>query len=168
MNIPIATLLQNDMAILADGTAQPALQAGLTIVSVTPGVNTTSVALDGSFVSFTPGGSGAEAFTYSLSNGTKQATGTVFVSPINFADKPLSISGTVGTAVFADGYTEITLQFTGTANVTYYIQYATSVSGPWTDAGGWFSENGTFSVTIQEEGDRTSDWNRAMFFQGKK
>jgi hypothetical protein len=168
MNIPIATLLQNDMAILANGTAQTALQAGLTIVSVTPGVNTTSVALNGSFVSFTPGGSGAEAFTYSLSDGTKQATGTVTVSPINFADKPLSIAGTLGTAVFADGYTEITLQFIGTANVTYYIQYATSVLGPWTDAGGWYSDNGTFNVTIQEEGDHASDWNNSMFFRGKK
>jgi len=167
MNIPVVTLLQNDWNILSDGTAQTATQAGLTLVSVARGTGSPAVALNASFVSFTPGGSGAESFTYSLSDGTKQASGTVTVSPINFGQTPLSISGILGTAVYADGYTEMTLQFTGTANVTYYIQYATSMMGPWTDAGGWYSDNGTFNVTIQEEGDRTSDWD-SMYFRGKQ
>ena len=167
MNIPRATLLQNDKRIDANGDLQT---NNLSITAVAAGTGSPTIGLsNAAFVSFSPGGSGTETFTYTLTDSvtSKTATGTVTVVPLVW-DNAFAVTGTKGSAVYADGFTEVTLTFSGTPNVTYQIQYKGELSDAWKNAGGWYSNTGSFEVLIQEEGDHAADWNGSMFFQGAR
>jgi hypothetical protein len=173
MNIPLATLLQNDKRIDSSGNVQT---NNLSITAVAQGTGSPTVTLTNPFVYFVPGGGGpnSQTFTYILNDSVanKTATGTVTVTAMIW-DNAFAVTGTQGTAVYANGITEVTLTFTGEPNVTYWIQYTGTLGDAqnptvWKDAGGWYSENGTFEVYIQEEGNHAADWNGSMFFQGKR
>jgi hypothetical protein len=167
MNIPRATLLQNDVRIDASGAVQT---NNLSITAVAAGTGSPTVGLShAAFVSFSPGGNGTETFTYTLTDSvtSKTATGTVTVVPLVW-DNAFAVTGTKGSAVYADGFTEVTLTFSGTPNVTYQIQYKGELNHAWKNAGGWYSSTGSFEVLIQEEGDHAADWNGSMFFQGAR
>lgn len=174
MNIPKATLLQNDLRIDSSGALQT---NGLTITAVAAGAGSPTVSLNGAFVSFAPSSqTGAETFTYTLGDGIKTATATVTVTPYaDLSNDPFGITGTsrgshIGAAAYdsGTGMTEIPVTFSGTPNVTYWVQYTGEIGQPWKNAGGWFSENGTFQVTIQEQGNHAADWNGSMFFRATR
>jgi autotransporter-associated beta strand protein len=167
MNIPRATLLQNDVRIDASGAVQT---NNLSITAVAAGTGSPTVGLShAAFVSFSPGGNGTETFTYTLTDSvtSKTATGTVTVVPLvwdnKFAFERLNVS-----PVYDGFYTEATVTFTGTPNVTYQIRYKGEMNQAWRSAGGWYSESGTFQVLIQEEGDHVSDWSGSMFFEATR
>ena len=166
-NIPVATLLQNDARITSAGDV---VTTGLSVTAVAPGTGGPTVSVNGAFVTFTAGGSETESFTYTLTDSVTNltSTGTVTVTPQASAGF-LAITGTIGTPVFDGVFTSITMTFSGTPDTTYLIEYRGDMSsGSWKSAGGWYSENGTFAVEIQEEGNHVVDWGNGMFFRGVK
>ena len=163
--IPQATLVQNDKRIHSDGSVQT---SNLSVTGVTASGPT--VSLSGVMVNFTTGGSGAETFTYTVTDATtgKTATATVTVTPEASVEK-FEIAGTPGTPVFDGDITSVTMTFTGTPNTTYTVYYKGELSeAEWTSAGGWYSENGTFTVEISKDGNHVSDWSGSMFFRAVK
>jgi hypothetical protein len=164
-SIPQATLVQNDKRIHSDGTVQT---SNLSVTGVTASGPT--VGLSGVMVNFTTGGAGAETFTYTVTDSTtsKTATATVTVTPEASVEK-FEITGTPGTPVFDGDITSVTMTFTGTPNTTYTVYFKGELSeAEWTSAGGWYSENGTFTVEISKDGNHVSDWTGSMFFRAVK
>jgi hypothetical protein len=167
MNIPRATLLQNDVRIDASGAVQT---NNLSITAVAAGTGSPTVGLShAAFVSFSPGGNGTETFAYTLTDSvtSKTATGTVTVVPLVW-DNAFGFTRMDATPSYDGFYTEATVTFTGTPNVTYQIRYKGEMNQAWRSAGGWYSESGTFQVLIQEEGDHVSDWSQSMFFEATR
>jgi hypothetical protein len=167
MNIPRATLLQNDKRIDANGDLQT---NNLSITAVAAGTGSPTVGLSHvAFVSFSPGGNGTETFAYTLTDSvtSKTATGTVTVVPLVW-DNAFGFTRMDATPSYDGFYTEATVTFTGTPNVTYQIRYKGEMNQAWRSAGGWYSESGTFQVLIQEEGDHVSDWSQSMFFEATR
>jgi hypothetical protein len=163
--IPQATLVQNDKRIHSDGSVQT---SNLSVTGVTASGPT--VSLSGVMVNFTTGGSGAETFTYTVTDATtgKTATATVTVTPEASVEK-FEITGTPGTPTFDGDITSVTMTFTGTPNTTYTVYYKGDLSeAEWTSAGGWYSESGTFTVEISKDGNHVSDWTNSMFFRAVK
>lgn len=161
--IPQATLLQNDKRIDGSGNVQT---NNLSVSAVSPSGGNT-VSLGGVMVNFTAAGSGVETFTYTLTDAAagKSATTTVTVTP-QAAAESFTISGTPGTPVFDGEMTSVTMTFTGTPKVTYYIYYKGELSEPaWKTAGGVYSENSSYTVEISEDGNHVSDWTGSMFFR---
>lgn len=163
-SIPQATLLENDKRIDASGNVQT---SSLSVSAVSPaGGNQAS--LSGVMVNFTAAGSGVETFAYTLTDtaSNKSAATTVTVTPQASAES-FAIAGTPGVPMFDGDMTTVTMTFSGTPNVTYYIYYKGELSdAQWIPVGGVYSENGTFTVEISEDGNHVSDWTGSMFFRG--
>jgi hypothetical protein len=164
--IPLATLLANDKRIVdTNGTIAT---NNLSISAVAAGEGAPTVTLNGPFVTFTAGGTEIETFTYTLTDSVtgKTATGTVTVTP-EAQVAPLELVPTsIGTAVFNGLWTQVTLSFHGTPFATYQLEYKGDMSETqWRSAGSIYSENGIFTVTIQEFGNHAANWNNSMFFR---
>lgn len=104
--------------------------AAISLVSVANGSHGTA-ALAGGMVTYTPaaGYSGADRFTYQVSDGTHQATGAVDVT-VRAAVPGANMIG----AVVGGG--DVLVRFGGISGWTYLVQHATSISGPWSDLPG--------------------------------
>jgi hypothetical protein len=159
--IPLASLLQNDRRIDVSGNVQ---SDNLSISGVT------GASVSGVMANYTVSGSGAQGFSYTLADASagQSATGTVTLTPQS-ERSPFSLSGTPGTPAYDGFMTTVTVTFSGTAYQTYYLYYKGNLpDAVWKSVGGVYSENGTFSVDISEEGNHVSDWGTSMFFQGVK
>jgi Carboxypeptidase regulatory-like domain/Bacterial Ig domain len=166
LNIPTATLLANDSRIASDGSTQT---DGLSITAVTAGAGD-SVQLSGGNVVFTPDSPASNAlltFTYTVSDGSSTAVGTVTVP--TSAGPPLTlqlVNFSAPTYNSGTNSTSITVNFTGVANQTYAIEYSTNMA-TWISAGAPVSttSTGSFQVTITASDDQTVAWTDGMFFR---
>ncbi|NDA10331.1 MAG: hypothetical protein EBZ07_05735, partial [Verrucomicrobia bacterium] len=159
--IPLASLLQNDRRIDVSGNVQ---SDNLSISGVT------GASVSGVMANYTVSGSGAQGFSYTLADASagQNATGTVTLTAQSAAT-PFNLSGTPGAPEYDGFMTTVTVTFSGTAYQTYYVYYKGNLADAvWKSIGGVYSENGTFSVDISEEGNHVSDWGTSMFFQGVK
>jgi len=161
VGISLASLLQTDRRIDASSNVQ---SANLSRSGV-PGAN-----LSGVIVNYSVAGEGAQGFSYTLADASagQNATGTVTLTAQSAAT-PFNLSGTPGTPTYDGFMTTVTVTFSGTAYQTYYVYYKGNLpDAVWKSVGGVYSESGTFSVDISEEGNHVSDWGTSMFFQGVK
>ncbi|MFM8655379.1 MAG: hypothetical protein ACKODZ_11760, partial [Verrucomicrobiota bacterium] len=160
-SIPKATLAQNDKRIHSDGSVQT---SNLSVTAASGAV------VNGVMVDFTAAGNGVETFTYTVTDSTtsKTATALVTVTPEASVEK-FEITGTPGTPTFDGDITSVTMTFTGTPNTTYYVYFKGELGeADWSSAGGWYSENGTFTVEISKDGNHVADWTGSMFFRAVK
>jgi hypothetical protein len=121
VNAPVAKLLVNDSSPIG---------GALSIIGViSPSTANGTVVLNGQFITYTPaaGFFGSDSFTYTLSDTRCTAEGTVNVT-VTSTNAPslnkISITLTVTGRVVV---------FAGVPGITYVVQEADSVAGPWTD-----------------------------------
>jgi hypothetical protein len=175
MNIDPNNLLANDRRIDIDGTVQT---NGLSISAVANGSGTATLVPGdqerSTYIAFNAGASGTKNFTYTLSYGLQTATGTVTVTGMDLqASAPrLSISSS---SVSFDpdggdtgaGITTATVTLMGDPGKMYYIQFCGELNQTWQDAGGWESGTGTFTITVQQDGNQVADWQNSMYFKAQ-
>ena len=92
---------------------------------------------------------------------------TAVDSPLNAAPFTLEIKRVVSAATFADGQTRVTVQFAGTPNRIYQIQYSSGMTpGSWSSPAPYFTgPTGTFEASFANPGDVAADWNAHLFFR---
>jgi hypothetical protein len=160
VKIPLSTLLTNDKRIDGSGAVQT---TGLTITGVTSGEGNTA-SIGGEFVLFVPSESSPETFSYTLSDGTVTATGTVTVTTEGAAPTFTLQIVQPGTPVQGGGQTSVTHNFVGIPNQTLAIEYSTDLS-TWHSTGNHSTgATGSFTVTVSAAG--SHNWN-SMFFRAR-
>jgi hypothetical protein len=119
-NIPSSFFLSNDSSPISGPLSVTAVNStsGATVVLTGGGSN----------VAYTPphGFAGVDSFTYTLSDGHLTATGLVTVYVTRTGAPPfgdLTIAGVPANLLFS---------FSGLAGQQYALEYATSITGPWT------------------------------------
>jgi hypothetical protein len=115
---------------------------GVTLSSVTsPSANGTNVTSDGTFIYYNGPVTAEDHFTYTVTDGTLTANGTVYLEAV--AGTAPSISNS---AVNGSGHP--TFSGSGIPGYTYGVERATSLSGPWVNAGTVTAgANGSWSFT---------------------
>ena len=157
--IPVATLLANDSRITSGGVT---VATGLSITAVS-GPATVS----GAFVFFTPAITGQETFTYTLSDGTTTATGTVTVNPAAApTDFTLEFLRLVSSTYDSENVTTaIIVELAGVPGQNYTIQYSTNINSGWISLPAPVStgSTGTFNVSLTAPGNVSN-----MFFRATR
>ncbi len=158
--IPLSTLLANDIRIDNSGAL---LTTGLTVSAVQSGAGGNTVSISGAFVLFTPGTSGTETFTYTLSDGTSTATGAVTVSAGTAVPITLDILRVVVGPTYNSGTdtTDVTVELAGVPNETYLIQYSTDLSNWSSGVSTTTGTSGTFNFSATVPGNQASFYFRA-------
>jgi YDG domain/MBG domain (YGX type)/Bacterial Ig domain len=139
VNAPVVRLLAGDQPGPRGGTLS------LTAVTATS-VNGGTVALNGTTVTYTPRPDfvGLDRFTYTLSDGCGTAQATVLVTVLS-ADAPsfdtLSITPSAGT---------VFLEFAGIPAVSYVVQSAPAMTGPWADCSPVLTADATGLITYTD------------------
>ena len=163
--IPVASLLANDYSV--DNNGAPISTLTVTAVSAK---TLQSATLSGAYVQIVPSSGAVDSFSYTVSDGTRTATGeVVLVSASQPTWFNLQILN-VGTASYdaATNTTAITVGFAGMPGVTYAVEYKADLGEvSWKPAGNFTGDatTGAFQITIIESGNHVSDWNGSMFFR---
>jgi hypothetical protein len=137
VKVPISTLLSND--------SDPG-DAVVGFVGVSPiSANGASVSVGGGWVAYeaVPGSNGDDSFTYTISNGTTTAEGTVTVR----VERP--VSPTLNLSITAAGGTN-TLRIVGLPGRSYQVQSTGSITPPvvWSNLGPARVADGVGRITV--------------------
>jgi len=121
LTVPLSMLLTNDSTVKAG----PLNITGVSASSVHGG----TVSLGGSSLTYTPplGYTGADQFTYTLNDGCGTASGTVNAIIVTSNSPPYNVLSITTTA------TNRVVQFAGIPTRPYVVQWASELTGPWTD-----------------------------------
>lgn len=164
ITIPVATLLANDTRVTNTGAV---LTTGLTLTAVTPGVGN-SVQLQGANVLFTPNPAlASDSFTYTLSDGVSEDTGTVTVT-----NTIVLRLVSVGPASYnAPGNTTSrAVQFQALSDQAVVVEYTVDLQ-TWTPLNGGVAlqaaTDGALPANVSALGNQTVEWNQHMHFRGK-
>jgi DNA/RNA endonuclease G (NUC1) len=166
--IPVGDLLGNDRFIDNNGAV---LTDGLTVTAAATATGTQPALLGTptSFVRFYPQSTNTESFTYTAAYGTNSAIAAVTLTQVAAAPLTLAIQS-IGQPVHDGNETTVTHWFISRPNRNLQIEYTHDLGQNWKGyAQGGFSNaistgSGTFSITVRESGDKTSEWQN-MFFR---
>ena len=157
--VPISiSLSANSLTVLQDGTP-----ASVTVTVVRPSGNANAVTLSVTavgaasaqggtvilgrgFVTFTPpsGYAGQDQFTYTLSDGCNTVQGTVSVTITPASAPSQNLSAITLTATCAD------LLFDGIPGLEYVVQWASALTGPWTDLSGTLTADAIGEISYSD------------------
>lgn len=164
ITIPVANLLANDTRVTSTGAV---VSSGLTLTVVTPGPGN-SVQLQGGNVLFTPNPAlGSDSFTYTLSDGLSEDTGTVTVTSAIVlrlvSVGPASYNGPGNT-------TSRAVQFEALSQQAVVVEYSLDLQ-TWTALNGGVAlqaaTDGALPATVSAAGDQAAAWNLRMHFRGR-
>jgi hypothetical protein len=91
-------------------------------------VNGTNLTSDASYIYYNGLVTSADSFTYTITDGYLTTTGTVYLEPV------AATAPSIGNPT-TDGNGHPTFSGSGIPGYTYGVESATSVSGPWSNAG---------------------------------